>query len=151
MESSILKPTKHDQQLSRKLLAVIRKQQPRLGFNDVNVVRLRIEDNEDSISVPKNIFALWLNILDCIEKGKGVSVIESAAFIGTQEAADILGISRPSIVQLIENGDIPCKMVGSHRRILITDLEHYQLRQKVLNSKKLRFGSEPPKQANLDL
>lgn len=59
-------------------------------------------------------------------KGKAVSVIPSDAEITTQQAADILNVSRPHVVKLLEDGVIPFHKVGSHRRIKLKDVERYR-------------------------
>ncbi len=128
MKSSILKPTKNDQKLAKQLIDLLKGQKNDLRFNSLDSVLIRIADNETVIQVPGRVFDLWIDVIKCISDGTGVSIIRSASYLSTQEAADLLNISRPSIVKLIESGDLPCKKIGSHRRISLSDLEHYQMR-----------------------
>jgi excisionase family DNA binding protein len=58
--------------------------------------------------------------------GQGVTVMPRHRQLTTQEAADLLNISRPTLVKLLETGDIPYEMRGRHRRIRLDDVLEYQ-------------------------
>ncbi|MEU4540957.1 helix-turn-helix domain-containing protein [Streptosporangium sp. NPDC023825] len=73
-----------------------------------------------------------MSLLACIltqaAEGRGVSVIPSHAELTTQQAADILNVSRPYLIGLLESGAIPYRMVGKHHRITAEDLMEYKRR-----------------------
>jgi excisionase family DNA binding protein len=64
-----------------------------------------------------------------------VSVIPQAAEVTTAVAADMLGCSRPHLVKLLEDGKIPYKLVGRHRRIKFEDVKKYDKEQRALQKK----------------
>lgn len=148
---NLIQPTKIEQKLSQRFLEAIKHRQSTLRFTNPDQVRIRIDNEDDVILIPKRIFDLWFGIMQHISAGNGVSIIKSEAYISTQQAADILKISRPSIIKLIDNGDIPAKKVGSHRRILLSDLEHYQRRVRQSLSKSLNASPNASRQSDLDL
>jgi excisionase family DNA binding protein len=57
--------------------------------------------------------------------------------LSTQEAADLLGVSRPFVVGLLEQGHIPYQKVGTHRRVLLADVLRYQQQSRVAQSEAL--------------
>lgn len=66
-----------------------------------------------------------LKVADQLSRGKAVFIAPYNTQLTTQEAADFLGISRPTLVKLLENGTIPFEKVGRHRRVLLTDIQRY--------------------------
>lgn len=78
------------------------------------------------IEIPESVHELLLLILKNLQAGRAVSIVPEHQQLTTQRAADILGVSRPFLVRLLENGEIPFHMVGSHRRIYLRDLLEYK-------------------------
>jgi excisionase family DNA binding protein len=74
------------------------------------------------IAIPEPVHDLLLMILKNLQAGKAVSIVPEHQQLTTQRAANILGVSRPFLVQLLEIGEMPFHMVGSHRRIYLRDL-----------------------------
>jgi excisionase family DNA binding protein len=64
-----------------------------------------------------------------LQSGNAISIVPEHRQLTTQRAANILGVSRPFLVRLVEDGDIPFHMVGSHRRIYLRDLLDYKRRR----------------------
>ncbi|NJM25300.1 MAG: helix-turn-helix domain-containing protein [Bacteroidia bacterium] len=82
-------------------------------------------------------------------EGKSISVVPSDSEVSTQQAADILNVSRPHIVKLLEQGAIPFKKVGSHRRILFEDLIAYNEKFQEVRNEKLKSLAKQAQMLNL--
>jgi len=98
-------------------------------FHKADRVKLSIEGSngdKDSLVLPGAVMQMLLNILSEFSKGSAISVIPHQAEMSTQQAADLLNVSRPYLVKLLENGEIPFKKVGSHRRVLVEDVINYK-------------------------
>lgn len=64
-----------------------------------------------------------------LEAGKSVSVVAEDHELTTQRAAKILGVSRPFLVRILEDGQLAFHMVGSHRRVYLSDLLEYKTKR----------------------
>src|SRR5699024_10197545 len=76
--------------------------------------------------IPSEVFKLLSYIVESLSAGKGVTVMPTQTKLTTQQAADHLGISRPTLVKLLELGEIPFTKVGRHRRVTLEDLMEYE-------------------------
>lgn len=72
---------------------------------------------------------LLVRILDELANGRGVAVqtiVRGEEEVSTSQAARMLGMSRPTLINLLEKGDIPFRKVGTHRRVPVVDLLKYR-------------------------
>lgn len=81
---------------------------------------------EVTVDLPPKAFELLVKVLGQLANGHGVTIMPSHAMLTTQQAADILSVSRPYLVNLLERGEIPFERVGRHRRIKAEELRRYQ-------------------------
>jgi excisionase family DNA binding protein len=94
--------------------------------NGPEMIEVIVEHGEPSLVLPRPAVTLFAQILAQLAEGRGVSVIPSQAEVTTQQAADLLGVSRPYVVGLLEDGAIAHRKVGRHRRIFLSDLLAYK-------------------------
>lgn len=100
------------------------------------------------IELPEQVYKALLNVVKAMSKRQAIAVVPIEQKLTTQDAADFLGISRPTLIKQLESGAIPYeKLPGSrHRRILLADLLDYQSRKReqrrVLFRKMVRDAEE---------
>ena len=92
-------------------------------------IKLVDEDgSEQEVLLPATAFQLLVDILSQMARGNAVTLTPIHAELTTQEAADLLNVSRPFVVKLIESEELPCRLVGRHRRIRFEDVMDYKER-----------------------
>jgi excisionase family DNA binding protein len=91
-------------------------------------VTLRLGGIKEEIKLPKAAGSLLVEILNELGKGKAVKVLAMDAEISTQQAADLLHVSRPFLINLLERKEIPFHRIGSHRRLRLSDVLAYKKR-----------------------
>jgi excisionase family DNA binding protein len=101
---------------------------------------LRVKDAEQDkpIELPAGAVALLMDILEAMAAGRGVSIIPENAELTTVQASEILNVSRPFLIKLLEEGAIAHRKVGKHRRVRAEDVMAYkatidQDREKILD------------------
>jgi len=90
-----------------------------------------------AIPIPESIFKILIQVVGYMNQGKGVSIIPVMQELTTQRAANMLGVSRPFLIGLLNAREIPCHKVGTHRRIYLKDVMAYserrdKVRQRIL-------------------
>ena len=93
---------------------------------------------EARVSVPQEAFELFVRLLGEMAKGNAVTIVPVHAELTTQQTAELLNVSRPHLVKLLEDGRIPFRMVGTRRRVRFEDLVRFKQqddpdREKVLD------------------
>ena len=91
-------------------------------------VRITVARNGSTIetTIPRDLLPTVIAFLDLLARHGAVDVAPAATAIGTEEAARILNMSRPSVVTLLESGAIPFTKAGTHRRMLLSDVMAYR-------------------------
>lgn len=90
--------------------------------------RAQIRLDGADLIVPRQAVSLLRDILAQMARGNAVTIVPTHAELSTQEAATILNVSRPFVVKLLEQGEIPFRKAGTHRRIRYEDLMSYKAR-----------------------
>lgn len=123
------RPTKEEQEVAFKSFQTLNTTLQ--GLHSANPeIEMEIAETGKKIRIPLSALKLLAKILKATSQGKPISVMPVASEMTTQAAADILRCSRPHLIKLLENGDIPYTKVGRHRRIKFEDLMSYKSKMK---------------------
>jgi excisionase family DNA binding protein len=88
-----------------------------------------VSSDGEELDIPESVYALLVRIVSEMDQGNGVTVLPVHAELTTQQAAGLLNVSRPYLVRLLQEGEIPFHAVGRHRRIYVKDLLEYKDRR----------------------
>jgi len=89
-----------------------------------------IDPSGQARPIPDEIFRILVQVTNAFAAGEGITVVPQGMTMTSQQAADFLGISRPTLVRLLEAGEIPFEKPGRHRRVRLEDLIAYQERSR---------------------
>lgn len=116
-------PTKEEQKAAEKSYQTLSKVIKRLEQESMEIA---FEKTDDKIHLPLKTLRYLADILKATSQGKSVSIVPNKTDISTQEAADILGCSRPHFVKLLNKGELEFIKVGNHRRVKYDDVIAYK-------------------------
>lgn len=108
-------------------------------------VRLHVIDSGGDgavVAVPTAAFRLLVSILANMASGNAIRIIPHQAELTTQEAAELLNVSRPYLVRMLDEGLIPFHRVGTHRRVLFKDVVAYKNEHRRVRKATLKQLSE---------
>lgn len=103
----------------------------------------------EQIVLPKRALELLMHVMSEVAQGNTITLIPNHAELSTQQAADILNVSRPYLVKLLESGEMPFHKKGTHRRVLSSDVQNYKAK---IDAKRMDALDKLTKQAqDLDM
>ena len=123
-------PSTQDSQLAKASLHMLHQYQKAIGGGQVLDNDLELQIQQQTMRLPLVAVGLLEQILSELANGNAVAITPIQPEISTQEAADILNVSRPYLVGLLEKNIIPHRKVGTHRRVPLKALLEYKAIQK---------------------
>ncbi|MFP2960209.1 helix-turn-helix domain-containing protein [Myxococcus sp. 1LA] len=93
--------------------------------------------NHEALPLPKDVLTLLQQLLAVLASGDAVSIVPVQKELTTQQAANLLNVSRQYLVQLLDEGKIPFHRTGTHRRVFTQDVLEYRTRRKTERRAKL--------------
>lgn len=84
----------------------------------------------EQVPLPAEVYRVLRKVVEVMRQGKATLVAPQGLLLTTQEAAEFLGVSRPTLVKLLESGAIPFEKPNRHRRVRLQDLIDFQQRRR---------------------
>ena len=81
---------------------------------------------EAAVVLPAQAFDLLMRMLAHLANGDAVTIVPIQAEVTTQQAADVLNVSRPSLIKLLDEGKLAYRKLGTHRRVMLRDLLEFK-------------------------
>lgn len=100
-------------------------------YANADRVKLSLQANNgesDELILPGHVLQILLDVLAEMAKGNAIGLVPVNQELSSQEAANLLNVSRPFLVGLLEKGEIPFRKVGAHRRVYLKDVMAYKER-----------------------
>ena len=117
-------PTDEETERAKKFSRILARE-----FASAESVKIQREDSDESIEIPRQVFNVLMRLLSVMSEGKAFSLIPMDKELTTQQAADILNVSRPYLNKILDLGEIAHRKVGRNRRIKFSDLMEYKKSQ----------------------
>lgn len=105
--------------------------------------------NDEEIIIPESVYYVLRQVVHAMASGKAISIVPQEQELTTQQAADLLNVSRPYIIKLLEQGEIPHITVGTHRRVRFEDLMTYKQQRDAKRSQLLQEMIDISEEAGL--
>ncbi len=95
-----------------------------------------------SISLPRSLRAILLQAAHELLRGNRVALVPLGNMLTTQQAAELLNVSRPFLIRLLDQGELPHEMVGTHRRIPLEEVLRFRTARSKQRRESLRRLSQ---------
>ena len=129
-------PSDQDTLLARTLSRVL--EQRGGGDEGVRIQVGKTGADVTTLELPTAATKLLMQLLEEMGNGRAVTVVPTEAEITTQQAADLLNVSRPYLVGMIDKGELPARMVGNQRRLPLADVLAYKTANRAKRLEALR-------------
>ena len=98
-------------------------------------------DPGEQVEIAASIHGVLRQVIEAMSQGLAVTVVPQVQKLTTQQAAELLGVSRPTLIRLLETERIPFERVGSHRRVMFRDALAYREQRRAEQYKVLEATS----------
>lgn len=82
--------------------------------------------DDEQVEIPAEVHRVLRQVVEAMQQGLAVTLVPQTMVLTTQQAADLLGVSRPTLIKLLNTQQIPYERIGTHRRIQLRDLLTYR-------------------------
>jgi excisionase family DNA binding protein len=138
--AELISPPPTDADELAKVLSFINAHETRHGSSPASVFFLSGSDEHDRVELTEHLHAILKQVVQALSQGQSISLLTRDQEISTQQAAEILGLSRPTVVKLIDDGELMAHVPGAVRRKLrLTDVLAYR---EELRARRNRFITE---------
>jgi excisionase family DNA binding protein len=120
-----IQPNERDVRLARRSSSQMSRLKSR---RDSFKLVVTVGDKKEELTIPAVAFHMLEVILSEMAQGHAVAISPVDREISTQKAADLLNVSRPYLIKLLESGQIPFRKIGTHRRVRVADVLEYKAR-----------------------
>jgi excisionase family DNA binding protein len=97
-----------------------------LGQLDPGTTHHLLGADGERISIPDIVFVILERVVEVMARGEAVTVVPASREVTTQQAADLLNVSRQYLIRLLDDGRIPYRLTGKHRRLNVLDILAYK-------------------------
>ena len=119
-------------------------------FNNLpDISNISIYSNGKEMQIPYSIPVVLCEVIKTLNYGNSITLIPMDKELTTQQAADLLNVSRPYLIKLLENNEISYRKTGSHRKILMQDLMEYREKRNDNRKTKIEKLSQLSQEFNL--
>ncbi len=125
-QDPVLAMPDEQQALSRLESLMLQSQNWSEGANNQAPSPQFVGSDGQSVALPPSLVGLLRQLVHDLAQGRAVMLVSHDQELTTQQAADLLNISRPYLVKMLERGEIPFTKTGTHRRVLLADLMEYK-------------------------
>ena len=139
ISKGLVLPTSDDSKAAVEILKALSTHVDQAGKDTVKLQFRSRTGASQNVCLPPLAFKLLVEILRQMASGNAVSIIPLRKEVTTHEAAEILNVSRPFVIGLLEKGEIPFRKVGTHRRIPLSALLEYKRRTDAIRDEALDF------------
>jgi excisionase family DNA binding protein len=141
----VFPPADEEQQVHRLSAAL---QQDGSSQDDGKRAKL-VSPSEEELEIPSSVYEVLVRVVREMDRGNGITIIPVHAELTTQQAAELLNVSRPYLVSLLKKKEIPFHEVGRHRRVRLNDLLAYKERRDSKRRRLLRDMTQEAQEAGL--
>ena len=88
------------------------------------------DDEGGQVELPESVYRVLVRAVEALSQGKGITIAPQEPQLTTQQAADLLGVSRPTVIRLINSGDLHAERIDSRRRLALGEVLAYRERRR---------------------